>query len=569
MMFKKQKKNEVTFDEILLDASNLPSFNQGRLEGRMELPIKNRSIAIVGIIFVLISGMFLYKMFELQVVNGAQFRNISENNSINETTIIAERGVIYDRNGEMIAWNEPDKSDEYDFPMRAYTNREGLGQLTGYVSYPLKDNKGFYYRTEYVGRNGIEAAYNALLAGINGQQLVETDAHGEIVGEHIVEPAMSGKELTLSIDAELSEAMYDIIATSTVQAGFRSGAAAIMDVHTGEILAMTSYPSYDPEVMADGDNVELIESYNNDDRFPFLNKVMAGLYAPGSIVKPFMAYAALVENIIDPNKIIVSNGEIVIPNPYDPDNPSRFTDWRAHGAMNMREAIAFSSNVYFYYISGGFGDQKGMGIDIMKKYMDLFGFGKKTNIVLANEQEGIVPSRAWKEEVFDEEWRLGNTYHTSIGQFGWQVTPLQMLVAYAALANGGKFFVPHLIKDEVPEFTEVALDPDSLEIIHDGMRMTTNYPGGTARSLERDDVAIAAKSGTAELGAGNAFVNSWAAGFFPHEEPKYAFILMMDKAPRSNALGGTRVMGDIVEWMSIHKPEYLGIETEEVAEPSE
>ena len=566
MIPKKRKKKEVAFDEILLDASNLPSFNQGRMEGRMELPIRTSNIAVVGVIFSVVAALFLYKLFVLQVVEGAEYRNISENNTIDETIIIAERGVIYDRNGEMIAWNEPDKSDEYEFPMRAYTDREGLGQLTGYVSYPLKDSKGFYYRTEYLGRNGIEGAYNTQLAGINGVQLVERDAHGQVVGGHVVEAPIPGEELRLSIDAELSEAMYDIIATSTVQAGFRSGAAAIMDVHTGEIIAMTSYPSYDPEVMADGDDVELIEQYNNDERFPFLNKVLAGLYAPGSIVKPFVAYAALQEKIIDPNKIIVSNGEIVVPNPYDPSNPSRFTDWRAHGPMNMREAIAFSSNVYFYYISGGFGNQDGMGIRVMKEYMDLFGFGKKTGIALSNEQEGVVPSPEWKQEVFGEDWRLGNTYHTSIGQFGWQVTPLQMLVAYSALANGGKFLEPHLLKDEEPVYTEVELDPQSLRIIHEGMRMTTNYPGGTARALERSDVAIAAKSGTAELGAGNAYVNSWAAGFFPYEEPQYAFILMMDKAPRSNALGGTRVMGDIVEWMSEHKPEYLGLETEEHSE---
>lgn len=561
MKFRKRKKNEVSLDEILLDASNLPSFNQGRMEGHMELPITNRNIAVVGILFMLISGWFLHKLFILQVVEGSEYKNISENNTIDQTIIIAERGVIYDRNGELIAWNEPDKSDEYTFPMRAYTNRKGLGQLTGYVSYPLKDAKGFYYRTEYLGRNGVEGAYNELLAGQNGQQLVERDAHGDVVGEHVVEQSVAGKELTLSIDARLSEAMYDIIATSTVQAGFRSGAAAIMDVRTGEILAMTSYPSYDPEVMADGDDVALIEEYNKDERFPFLNKVLAGLYAPGSIVKPFMAYAALQEEIIDPNKIIVSTGEILIPNPYNPDQPTHFTDWRAHGPMNMREALAFSSNVYFYYISGGFGDQKGMGISIMKQYMDFFGFGKKTGVILANEQEGIVPSPEWKEEVFDEEWRLGNTYQTAIGQFGWQVTPLQMLVAYSALANGGKFFEPHLLKGQEPTYREEKLDPDSLKIIHEGMRMTTNYPGGTARSLERKDVAIAAKSGTAELGVGNAYVNSWAAGFFPYEDPQYAFILMMDKAPRSNALGGTKVMGDIVQWMSENTPEYLGIES--------
>ena len=112
--------------------------------------------------------------------------------------------------------------------------------------------------------------------------------------------------------------------------------------------------------MADGDNTELIEQYNNDPRFPFLNKVISGAYTPGSVVKPFVAYAALAEGIIDPETTIVSTGEIVIPNPYNPDNPSVFRDWRAHGEMTMREAIAFSSNVYFYSIGGGFDDQPGL-----------------------------------------------------------------------------------------------------------------------------------------------------------------------------------------------------------------
>jgi penicillin-binding protein 2 len=569
-MFRRTKKREVAFDEILLDASNLPSFNQGRMEGRIELPITKRNVAVVGILFVVISVLFLYKLSMLQIVEGSYYKDISDNNTVDQTTIIAERGVIYDRNGELLVWNEPNKGQQYSFPMRAYTDRSGLGQITGYVSYPQKDSKGFYYRTEYLGRNGVEGSFDDLLKGINGQKLIETNAHGDVVGEHVVEPSIAGQALMLSIDAELSEAMYDIIATATVQAGFRSGAAAIMDVHTGEILAMTSFPSYDPEVMADGDDVELINSYNNDGRFPFLNKVLGGAYTPGSIVKPFMAYAALAEHTMDPNKTIVSDGYLLLPNPYNPANPTKFLDWRVQGAMTMREAIAFSSNVYFYILGGGFGDQKGLGITKIKEYMDHFRFGTTTNMDLSGEQQGVVPDPDWKKENFDDDWRLGDTYHTSIGQFGWLVTPLQMVRAYAALANGGTLLTPHIEKDEVAESIDLGLDASYLKIIQEGMRMTVNYDGGTARSLERSDVAIAAKSGTAELGANNAYVNSWAAGYFPYEDPQYAFILMMDKAPRSNALGATRVMGDIIEWMSQHRPEYLGIKTiETVADATE
>jgi penicillin-binding protein 2 len=295
MWRKSNSKKVVEFDEILMDVSNLPSFNTGRLEGRRELPITKRSILIIGILFALIACAFLTQIYKLQIAEGGKYREISDNNSVNRSVIIAERGVVYDRQGEMIIWNEPDFSGEYDFPVRAYTDRLGMGQLIGYVSYPQKDKKGFYFRTEYIGRTGVESAFESYLHGQNGEQIIEVDAHGEIVGEHALRAPVPGGELHLSVDAALSEAMYQIISTSSIQAGFRSGAGAIMDVHTGEILAMTSFPSYDPEVMADGDDTALIASYNTDDRLPFLNKVVSGVYTPGSIVKPFVAYAALVE----------------------------------------------------------------------------------------------------------------------------------------------------------------------------------------------------------------------------------------------------------------------------------
>ncbi len=560
-IFKRKKKSFVEFDEILMDVSNLPSFNTGRLEGRRELPIAFRNIMSVAVIFSMIAIGFLTKIYELQIVDGSNYRSISDNNSMNRKVIIAERGVVYDRNGEMVIWNEPDFTDEYDFPVRAYTDRLGLGQLIGYVSYPQKDKHGFYFRTEYVGRTGVEKAFEDYLHGQNGEQITEADALGDVIGERSLTAPIPGGELHLSVDAELSEAMYQIIATSSAQARFRSGAGAIMDVTTGEIIALTSFPSYDPEVMADGDDTSLIASYNTDDRLPFLNKVVSGVYTPGSIVKPFVAYAALAEHIIDPNKEIISTGALVVPNPYNPDNPSIFRDWRAHGVMTMREAIAFSSNVYFYIVGGGFGNQPGLGITKLERYYRLFGMGTTTGTNVATEQAGVVPNPEWKLKTFDDDWRLGDTYFTSIGQYGFQVTPLQMLRAYAALANGGTLLTPHVVKGEVGSSTDLGLNPSYLQIIHEGMRKTVTFPGGTARALERPYVAIAAKSGTAEIGAGNAYVNSWAAGFWPYEKPKYAFILMMDKAPRTNALGATRIMGEVVTWMYDNRPEYLGIAT--------
>ena len=568
-MFKKRPPTDLEFDEIFMDASNLPSFNQGRLEGRLELPITRRNIYVVGIIFGVITVLFFSKLFSLQIIHGASYRERSDKNRIDEAVIIAERGVVYDRRKEILAWNEHDYEDEHDFPVRAYTDRLGLGQLIGYVSYPQKDANGFYFRSDYVGRNGIESTYEDILHGENGKVLVEVDALGEVISASAVEGSKAGHPFTTSVDAELSEAMYNIIATSSAQAGFRSGAGVIMDVQTGEVIAMTSFPSYDPEVMADGDDVDMIAEYNNDERLPFLNKVVAGVYTPGSIVKPFLAYAALVEGVITSGQEITSPGELIIPNPYNPSLPSRFGDWRAHGATDMKTAIAFSSDVYFYIVGGGLpaiaapqagvGVMEGLGITRLNTHMNRFGFGLETGITLSNEQTGTVPNPEWKREVFDDDWRLGDTYLTAIGQFGFQVTPLQMVTAYGALANGGTLFVPHVEKDRVGDSRDLELDAAALRVVHEGMRMAVNFDGGTARSLERQDVAIAAKSGTAELGASKAHVNSWAVGFWPYENPRYSFALLMERAPRDNTLGATRVMGDVVEWVAANRPEYLGL----------
>ncbi len=564
----RNRRKSVELDEVLLDTMNLSALNLARLEGKRELPISVNSIYFVGLAFLVVAIIFFSKIFTLQVTEGSDYRAIAENNSVNQGVVIAERGVVYDRRDELVAWNEYDNRSVYDFPIRAYTDRLGLGQVLGYVSYPRRDKKGFFYRTEYIGRSGVESAFDGTLRGTNGSKIVIADARGEIVGEHAIEPGQSGAPLYLSLDAELSEAMYQIISTSSAQAGFRSGAGAIMDVHTGELIALTSFPTYDPEVMADGYDIDTIESYNQDDRLPFLNKVVSGTYTPGSIVKPFVAYGALKEGVITENTVINSNGRLVIPNPYNPSQPSTFSDWRTQGSMTVREGIAFSSNVFFYIIGGGLPEiatpqaglsssMPGLGITKMAEYYRLFGLGSTTGIGIAQERAGVVPDPVWKAEVFDDDWRLGDTYFTSIGQFGFLTTPIQMLRAYSALANGGTLVNPHVIRGKQGETLELNLDKNVLKIVHEGMRKTVNMDGGTARSLERKDVAVAAKSGTAEVGVGNAYVNSWAAGFWPYENPKYAFILMMDKAPRSNALGATRIMGDVMEWISIHRSEYL------------
>lgn len=551
-LFRKPKQT-IDFDEILLDASNLPDFNQGRLEGRLEIPVSRRGVFAVGIVFVVVASVFIGRLFQLQILEGRAYAERSINNHIETSVIFAERGVIYDRNGERLAWNA-EGSTPRDFAERTYTTRRGLGQVLGYVNYPRKDKAGFYFRTDYVGRGGVEEAYEGMLQGSNGEQLVEVDAHGDPVAAHVVHEPTSGGSVTLTIDAALTEAFYEHIATSAAKVGFRSGAGAIMDIHTGEILTLVSYPSFDPQEMLRGDQ-DVLAAYNADERLPFLNKIISGLYTPGSIIKPFVALAALEEKIIRPEKEIVSTGSLVVPNPYNPSRPSIFTDWRAHGAVDMRHAIAVSSNVYFYVVGGGFGDQKGLGITRLHEYMSRFGFEQKTGIRLGGEVSGIVPDPSWKKDVFDEEWLLGDTYNTSIGQFGFQVTPLEVLRAYAAVANGGTLLMPTLIAGSAPQGTDIGISQESLKVVREGMRLGAKE--GTARALSATGIEFAGKTGTAELDAQKRFVNSWVAGYYPYENPRYAFVLLMEPGSRENLFGAAPIMSQFFTWMQSHAPEYV------------
>jgi len=357
----------------------------------------------------------------------------------------------------------------------------------------------------------------------------------------------------------LQNKLFELIKNLAAQRGFSGGAAAIMNIENGEMLALTSFPEFDSTVMSEGENAAAIGRFNADERQPFLDRALDGLYTPGSIVKPFIASAALTENIITPEKSILSTGSISIPNPYNPDKESVFKDWKAHGYVNMREAIAVSSDVYFYEIGGGFGDQPGLGIARIKQYLELFGFGKADENNFLLDVKGTIPDPVWKAKTFNgEPWRIGDTYNTSIGQYGMQVTPMQALRATAAIANGGLLVEPTVLKDGNRGGVysrSLGLSDDVLKVVREGMR--GSVLSGTAANLNIGSVAVAAKTGTAELGTRKQYVNSWVEGFFPYENPKYAFVVLMEHGPHDNTVGALFVFRQFLDWLSSEVPEYL------------
>ncbi len=545
---------EIDPDEIFLDSRNLPEFNTAQMEGRLETPIRKQAFLIVGSGAVLILLALVGRLSILQIAEGSTYKERSEQNRLEESTVFARRGVLYDRRGTELAWNTRDTPEP--FASRSYIDAAGFGHILGYITLPKKDSSGKFYEVEYKGVAGTERSFNDQLSGENGKRMIEVDAHGAVHSESVLTPPRDGGNVTLSIDARVEEAFYGFIKGLADQVPFTGGAGAIMDVRTGELIALTSYPEYRPSVMSSADDRAAVQEYMSDTRKPFLDRMVSGLYTPGSIVKPFMALGALQEGVISPEKQIYSAGYITVPNPYDPSRPSRFNDWKAHGWVDMRDAIAVSSDVYFYEIGGGFPGQQGMGIANVEKYARLFGIASPTGIQLPGEESGTIPNPEWKKKMFDgEDWRVGDTYNTVIGQYGFQVTPIQMLRAIASIANGGTLLTPSLIASTTQTGTKVDIPAEDFKVVQEGMRQGVLM--GTGVGLNKDSIHVASKTGTAQLGRDKQHVNSWATGFFPYEHPRYAFIVLMERGPVTNTLGGVYVMRQLLDWMAVHTPEYL------------
>ena len=346
---------EIDPDEVLMDSSNIGKFDRDQFEGRLEKPISRATLYVVFSIFILIAGTFIFQAGRMQIVDGEQYKQRSERNLLRPVPVFAGRGVIFDRNDVELAWNAPGSDipstvstsststqsslnlgNENGVARREYATSTGLSHVVGYVQYPSKDSNGFYYQEDFKGVDGAENYFNDKLQGVNGSRLIEVDAHGTIVSENTVRPPEQGENIHLSIDSGVQSALYRNIQNVADASGFSAGAGVMMDAHTGEVIALTSYPQYSSEVMSSKSDTVAVKATLNDKRLLFLDRAVDGLYAPGSIVKPFIATGVLTEHVIDPATIIVTNGSISITNPYDPTKSTLFRDWKNLGRNQPR-----------------------------------------------------------------------------------------------------------------------------------------------------------------------------------------------------------------------------------------
>lgn len=540
-------------DEIFLDDRNIPDFDVQQFEGRIETPIPRSTIFLLGAGFLLLGVLLLFRAGNLQLIEGKAYAAKGEQNRLDHQYLFPERGLIVDRKGVELAWNTP-STEELGFSLRRYTPLSGFSHILGFLHYPARDKHGVYYRTDYEADMGVEKYYDNILKGRKGLRIIETDALGNVMSANVIDPPVEGERLELTIDSRLQSKLYNSISAVAREKDFRGGAAGIMDIKTGELLSLVSYPEFDANILTAGEDRKAIVAYNSDEATPYLNRTTQGLYTPGSIVKPIFAIGALNEGIITPQTLILSTGSIAVPNPFFPEKETVFTD-TARGLFDVRGALEQSSNVFFYEIAGGHKSQKGLGIERVEKYARMFGFGSTTGIDLFGEAVGTIPNPTWKEKNFPgDPWRIGDTYYTGIGQYGVQVTLLQALREAAIVASKGDVVTPHLWLEAATSTSRIEIPEKHFIVVQDGMRRAATV--GTAQ-LNIPNVKFAAKSGTAELGVSKSRVNSWVIGFFPYENPRYAFAIVMERGVKGNTMNATYVARQFFTWMASSTPEYF------------
>lgn len=413
---------------------------------------------------------------------------------------------------------------------------------------------------ELIGKDGIEAFYDGILRGRGGKKIVEVDSQGRETRFKFTEEPLDGSEIKLTVDGELEKFAYEAV-QNYVGSG-KGASVVILDPRDGALRTLVSFPGFDSSRFSNYLSKKEFEAVLNNSLAPLFNRAIAGEFPSGSTIKPLIAAAALEEKIIDPAKKIYDEGFIEIPNPYKPGERSVFVDWKKHGWVDFYDAIAQSANVYFYMIGGGFKEQKGLGIERIKKYALAFGLGSKLGIDLPGEKAGFIPDPESKKisEPQDPIWRVGDTYNVSIGQGGVRATPLQMASLTAAIANGGKLWRPYILdavlsadggvgERQKPQLIrENMVSEDNIKEVVKGMRKTVT--SGTARLLSGLPVSVAAKTGTAQAGSG--LPHAWVTAFAPVENPEIAITVMVEHAGEG-ATVAVPITNEILKWYFEHR----------------
>ncbi|OJW77722.1 penicillin-binding protein 2 [Thiobacillus sp. 65-1402] len=432
-----------------------------------------------------------------------------------------------------------------------------------------------YKGSVHIGKTGLEQSYETLLHGRTGFDQMETDASGRAVRMLSRIPPVPGKDLRLYLDAELQ-------AVAEHAFGDYLGGLVALDPNTGGVLALVSKPGFDPNLFVDGIDPETWKSLNESPERPMVNRVLRGIYPPGSTIKPLMALAGLELGLRKPADSIVDPGYFTLPN-----SSHQFRDWKrgGHGSVDLRRSIAQSCDIYYYKLAVD------MGVDRMHDYLAQFGLGEKSGIDLEGESSGLLPSRDWKQRRFKQAWYPGETVIAGIGQGYHLTTPLQLATATAMLANGGKRIEPRLVqavRDPLNHVwqpqpavvrRQVAIDPENLGVVRAGM-MDVMRPGGTASvAAAGAPYTIAGKTGTAQvvgIKQGARYDESRLArqhrdhalfiAYAPAENPTIAVAVMVENGGHGSSVAAPVARAVFDYYLTGKRPGNMKLETDNAAE---
>ncbi len=453
--------------------------------------------------------------------------------------------------------------------VREYLYGPLTSHILGYVG-PIPAEQADAYRArgydpnqQQVGLTGLEYSFEDKLRGQDGQKLIEVDIAGRevrSVGEPV--PAIPGYNLHLTLDLDLQQAMEQILSRHLRNLYKKQGVAVAMNPQTGEILGMVSLPSYDNNELVGGISARKFQELQEDPNRPLLNQAISGQFPPGSTFKIVVAAAGLEEKVITAETRYHCGGILWLPNRFYPEDPSLaqpFYCWiyhnyqGSHGSLNVISALGQSCDIFFYQLGGGYPNRfAGLGEERMGYYAELFGLGARTGIDLPGELPGLVPTAKWKRINYSESWTTGDTYNMAIGQGYVLATPLQMLNAAAAIANGGTLYRPQLVYqitdgegNVVQAFApdvirRLPISAENLNLVRQGMRAAVAGSGATAWAIHVPGVAVAGKTGTAEFfidrnkdglpdrdSKGHLPTHAWFLAFAPYENPQIALVVFV------------------------------------------
>jgi penicillin-binding protein 2 len=528
-----------------------------------------RALIFATILFVAFF-ILIWRLFDLTIIQGHAFRALADSNRTRELIIHAPRGILFDRTGKPLVANIPqyrllkpcdkgsnqdctqilskedgDRLEQTGLPAgnflevdyrRQYLYPDSLSQVTGYTGEltdtELKDE--YYQLREYhagdkIGRAGAESYYEDKLKGQDGKELVEVDATGKILRVLGRQEAIPGEDISLSVDASLSET-----AAHAFPAG-EKGAIVITKPSTGEVLALYSAPTFDANKFSLGMSTGEYTSLLNDPDQPLFDRAISGVYPPGSTFKLVLAVGGMEEGVVKPDTIVDDNGTITI-------GPFTFSNWyftqygKTEGPVDIVKALQRSNDIFFYKVG------EMLGITKIAKWARLMGLGKTLGIELSGEATGLVPDPAWKEATFhtpsdlashNDQWYLGDTYHVAIGQGYLLTTPLQVNAWTNIVAGGGKLCRPTIEKvaNGKGDCKDVGIKPETLKLISTGMTeacatggtgwplfdfgIKRNAAGVATPSGTMTSIPVACKTGTAEFGDPQDRTHAWFTIYAP------------------------------------------------------